>query len=56
MTIGTGDATNPQAMMQAIKGALQATPDIDGIYTLNAVPAISALRAVEEVGKARARS
>ena len=52
MTIGTGDATNPQAMMQAIKGALQANPAIDGIYTLNAVPAISALRATEEVGKA----
>lgn len=50
-TIGTGDATNPQAMLQAIKGTLQATPDIDGIYTLNAVPAISALRAVEEVGR-----
>ncbi|MCB1499037.1 MAG: sugar ABC transporter substrate-binding protein [Bauldia sp.] len=50
-TIGTGDATNPQAMLQAIKGTLQSTPDIDGIYTLNAVPAISALRAVEEVGR-----
>ncbi len=37
-------------MLQAIKGTLQSTPDIDGIYTLNAVPAISALRAVEEVG------
>ena len=39
-------------MLQAIKGGLQATPEIDGIYTLNAVPAISALRATEEVGKA----
>jgi simple sugar transport system substrate-binding protein len=52
LTIGTGDATNPQAMLQAIKGGLQATPEIDGIYTLNALPAISALRATEEVGKA----
>lgn len=50
-TIGTGDATNPQAMTQAIKGTLQANPDIDGIYTLNAVPAMSALRAVDEVGR-----
>ncbi|MBY5934937.1 sugar ABC transporter substrate-binding protein [Tateyamaria omphalii] len=50
-TIGTGDATNPQAMTQAIKGTLQANPDIDGIYTLNAVPAMSALRAVEEIGR-----
>jgi len=50
-TIGTGDATNPQAMMQAIKGILQAHADIDGIYTLNAVPAMSALRAVEDVGR-----
>ncbi|POF30045.1 sugar ABC transporter substrate-binding protein [Roseibium marinum] len=50
-TIGTGDATNPQAMTQAIKGTLQANSDIDGIYTLNAVPAMSALRAVEEVGR-----
>lgn len=50
-TIGTGDADNPQAMLQAIKGTLQSTADIDGIYTLNAVPAISALRAVEEVGR-----
>ncbi|TYC56424.1 sugar ABC transporter substrate-binding protein [Rhodobacterales bacterium] len=48
-TIGTGDATNPQAMTQAIKGTLQANQSIDGIYTLNAVPAMSALRAVEEV-------
>ncbi|WP_422369798.1 sugar ABC transporter substrate-binding protein [Hoeflea sp.] len=51
-TIGTGDATNPQAMTQAIKGILQVHTDIDGIYTLNAVPAMSALRAVEEVGRA----
>ncbi|MEP0520253.1 MAG: sugar ABC transporter substrate-binding protein [Hyphomicrobiales bacterium] len=50
-TIGTGDATNPQAMTQAIKGTLQANNDIDGIYTLNAVPAMSALRAVDEVGR-----
>lgn len=50
-TIGTGDATNPQAMTQAIKGYLQVNPTIDGIYTLNAVPAMSALRAVEEVGR-----
>lgn len=50
-TIGTGDATNPQAMTQAIKGTLQANPTIDGIYTLNAVPAMSALRAVADVGR-----
>ncbi len=50
-TIGTGDATNPQAMAQAIKGTLQANADIDGIYTLNAVPAMSAVRAVDEVGR-----
>ena len=50
-TIGTGDANNPQALMQAIKGILQAEQDIDGIYTLGAVPAISAVRAVAEVGK-----
>lgn len=50
-TIGTGDATNPQAMMQAIKGTLQSNDGIDGIYTLNAVPAMSALRAVEDVGR-----
>ena len=51
-TIGTGDATNPQAMAQAISGTLQANPDIDGIFTLNAVPAMSALRAVQDVGRA----
>ena len=51
-TIGTGEATNPQAMAQAISGTLQANPDIDGIYTLNAVPAMSALRAVQDAGKA----
>ncbi|GKX32609.1 MAG: sugar ABC transporter substrate-binding protein [Rhizobiaceae bacterium MnEN-MB40S] len=51
-TIGTGDATNPQAMLQAIKGTLQANGTIDGVYTLNAVPAMSALRAVQEVGRA----
>lgn len=51
-TIGTGEATNQQAMMQAIMGTLQANGDIDGIYTLNAEPAISALRAVDDVGRA----
>lgn len=51
-TIGTGDATNPQAMAQAISGTLQANPGIDGIYTLNAVPAMSALRAVQDAGRA----
>lgn len=50
-TIGTGDANNPQALMQAIKGILQAEQNIDGIYTLGAVPAMSAVRAVSEVGK-----
>lgn len=51
-TIGTGEATNPQAMAQAISGTLKANPDIDGIFTLNAVPAMSALRAVQDNGKA----
>jgi len=51
-TIGTGDATNPQAMAQAISGTLRANAGIDGIYTLNAVPAMSALRAVEDNGRA----
>lgn len=50
-TIGTGEATNLQSMKQAIQGTLQAHSDIDGIYTLNAEPAISALRAVEDVGR-----
>ena len=50
-TIGTGEATNLQSMMQAIKGTLQVNADIDGIYTLNSEPAISALRAVEDVGR-----
>jgi simple sugar transport system substrate-binding protein len=50
-TIGHDEATNPQAMMQAIKGTLQAHPDIDGIYTLNTEPAMSALRAVEDLGR-----
>lgn len=50
-TIGTGDATNPQALTQAIRGVLQANPDIDGIFTLNAVPAMSALSAVRDAGR-----
>lgn len=50
-TIGTGDATNPQAMAQAMAGILQANPEIDGIFTLNAVPAMSALQAVSNVGR-----
>ncbi|MHA6297129.1 sugar ABC transporter substrate-binding protein [Devosia sp. CAU 1758] len=50
-TIGTGEATNLQAMKQSIMGTLQANADIDGIYTLNAEPAISALRAVQDVGR-----
>lgn len=51
-TIGTGDATNPQALAQAIMGVLQANPEIDGIFTLNAVPAMSALSAVRDAGRA----
>ena len=50
-TIGTGDATNPQALAQAIMGVLQSNPEIDGIFTLNAVPAMSALSAVRDVGR-----
>ncbi|MDF0603750.1 sugar ABC transporter substrate-binding protein [Psychromarinibacter sp. C21-152] len=50
-TIGTGDATNPQALAQAMSGILQANPGIDGIFTLNAVPAMSALQAVSNVGR-----
>lgn len=51
VTVGTGDATNLQAMAQAIKGALQANPDVDAIYTLGADPAISAVSAVKDLGK-----
>ena len=38
LTIPVQDAQNQQAVLQAVKGALQADTAIDGIFTLGADP------------------
>ncbi|HXT07241.1 MAG TPA: sugar ABC transporter substrate-binding protein [Roseiarcus sp.] len=50
LSISTQDAQNPQANLQAIKGALQADPKINGILTLGATQTAIAVQAVREQG------
>lgn len=51
LTIPLADGENPTAVTQAIKGALSADKDIDGIFTLGSAIAIDALKAVDQVGR-----
>jgi simple sugar transport system substrate-binding protein len=50
LTISTQDSQNPQANLQAIKGALQADPKMNGILTLGATQTAIAVQAVKESG------
>lgn len=51
LTIPLADGTNPTAVTQAIKGALQSDKAIDGIFTLGSAIALDALKAVDQVGR-----
>ena len=51
LTISLQDAQNPQANLQAIKGALQADPKINGILSLGATQTAIAVQAVKEQGR-----
>ncbi|MGO4567020.1 sugar ABC transporter substrate-binding protein [Rhizobium sp. 2YAF20] len=50
LTIAVQDAQNPQANLQAMKGALEADPSIDGIMTLGATQTTLAVQASDETG------
>jgi len=50
LTIPVQDSQNPQAVLQAIKGALNADPSLDGILTLGATQTNLAARAANENG------
>lgn len=51
LNIPSSQAGDPTAIASAIRGQLTANADIDGVYTLGAGAAESALRAVEDAGK-----
>jgi simple sugar transport system substrate-binding protein len=51
VSLSTQDMQNPQANLQAIKGALQADAKIDGILTLGATQTAVAIQAVKEAGR-----
>jgi simple sugar transport system substrate-binding protein len=50
LAIPSEQAQNPQAVLQAIKGVLQATPTIDGIFTLGSAQSVNAIKATDELG------
>lgn len=50
LSISTQDMQNPQANLQAIKGALESDPGIDGIFTLGITQATAAVLALKDQG------
>jgi simple sugar transport system substrate-binding protein len=52
LTIAVQDAQNQQAVLQAIKGALQADQAVDGVFTLGATQTDLATRAADETKRA----
>lgn len=52
ITLGYQDVSNPQATLQAIKGAMQVDPAMDGILTVGSAQAELAVQAVADTGKA----
>jgi simple sugar transport system substrate-binding protein len=52
LTIPLQDAQNPQAVLQAIQGSLEADPSVDGIMTLGATQTTLAAQAAGETGHA----
>ena len=51
LIIQFSDASNPTFVINAIKGALQANPKIDAIWTIGAVQAVASVEAVKQVGR-----
>ena len=51
LTLPLSQSTNPTALVQAIRGALQANSAIDGIFTLDAQQSLDAVQAVDAAGK-----
>lgn len=52
LTIALQDAQNPQANLQAIRGALESDPTINGIYTMGATQTTISAQAAAESGRA----
>lgn len=50
LTIPVEQSTIPTAVIQAIKGVLQAKPDIDGVFTLGSAIAENAATAIDQLG------
>jgi simple sugar transport system substrate-binding protein len=51
LIIQFSDASNPTFVTNAIKGALQADPQIDAIWTIGALQAVASVEAVKQVGR-----
>ncbi len=51
ITMSTQDMQNPQANLQAIKGALQADPKVNGILTLGSTQTAVAIQAVKDTDR-----
>jgi len=52
LSLPSGDSSSPEKVQQDIAGALAAHPGVNGIFTLGAPEAVSAVAAVQQVGKA----
>lgn len=51
LTIQFSDANNQTFVVNAIKGALQSDPEIDGVWTIGAVQGVASTIAIEQLGK-----
>lgn len=51
LIIQFSDASNPTFVTNAIKGALQANPDIDGMWTIGALQAVASVEAVKQADR-----
>jgi simple sugar transport system substrate-binding protein len=51
LTIQFSDANNQTFVTNAIKGALQADPAIDGVWTIGAVQGVASTVAIDQLGK-----
>jgi simple sugar transport system substrate-binding protein len=53
LMIQFSDASNPTFVTQAIKGALQADPLIDAVWTIGAAQAVDSVAAIDQLGGSR---
>lgn len=51
LMIQFSDASNPTFVTQAIKGALQSDPTVDGVWTIGAAQAVDSVAAIDQLGK-----